>query len=150
MNHVIATIIAGVVGTTAMSLLLWALTGSGLARAPMITAIGSMMTGTTNNAFVPGLIIHYIVGILIAFVYALLISMFSPMTLAAYIAEGGMIGVFHGVAFGFILVISVAEHHPLEEFREAGLQVAVAHFAGHVIYGLFVGAVLGLTGATYF
>lgn len=150
MNHVIATIIAGIVGTTGMSLLLWALTSSGLARAPMITAIGSMATGSQSNALIPGLIIHYIVGILIAFVYALLISLFSPMTLAAYIAEGGMIGVFHGVAFGFILVVSVAEHHPLKEFRDAGLEVAVAHFAGHVFYGLLVGAILGISGATYF
>lgn len=150
MNHVIATIIAGIIGTSAMSIVLWGLTNTGLAKAPMITAIGSIATGSRTNAFIPGLIIHYIAGILIAFVYALLISLFAPGTLAAYIAEGGMIGVFHGVAFGYVLVVSVAEHHPLEEFREAGLEVAVAHFAGHVVYGLLVGTVLGLTRVSYF
>ena len=150
MNHVVATIIAGLVATAGMSIALWAITRSGIARAPMIRAIGSMLTGSYENSFKPGLVIHFIVGTLVAFVYALLISLFSPTSLAAYIAEGAMIGVFHGVAFGFILVVSVAEHHPLEEFRDAGSQVAIAHFVGHVIYGILVGTVLGLTGARFF
>ena len=150
MNPVIATIIAGIVGTAGMSIVLWAITSSGVAHAPMIRAIGSMMTGSNENAYLPGLIVHFIAGILIAFVYALLINLFSPNSLAGYIGAGAMIGVFHGVSFGFILVIAVAEHHPLEEFREAGSQVAIAHFVGHVIYGILVGAVLGLTGARFF
>ena len=61
-----------------------------------------------------------------------------------------MIGVFHGVAFGFLLVVTVAEHHPLEQYRNAGFEVAIAHFAGHVIYGILVGLVVGLTGARIF
>jgi hypothetical protein len=46
----------------------------------------------------------------------------------------------------FILVIAVAEHHPLPEFREAGFTVAVAHVVGHVVYGALVGLVLGMSG----
>ena len=44
------------------------------------------------------------------------------------------------------LVISVAEHHPLERFRKAGITVAVSHLAGHMVYGLIVGAIWGVTG----
>ncbi len=150
MNHVIATVIAGIVGTAGMSIVLWAVTRSGIAPAPMIRAIGSMFTGSYDNSFLPGLITHFIVGILIAFVYALLISLFSPTSVAAYIGAGAMIGVFHGVSFGFVLVIAVAEHHPLEQFRDAGSQVALAHFVGHVVYGILVGTVLGITGARFF
>lgn len=150
MNPVIATIIAGLVGTAGMSIVLWAITRSGIANAAMIRAIGSMFTGSYENSFGPGLIAHFIVGIFVAFVYALLISLFSPLSLAAAIGAGALIGVFHGVAFGFILIIAVAEHHPLEQFREAGLQVAVAHFVGHVVYGILVGAVIGITGARFF
>ena len=47
---------------------------------------------------------------------------------------------------GFVLVAAVAESHPLPEFREAGFSVAVAHWFGHIIYGLMVGAVIGLIG----
>jgi len=150
MNPVIATIIAGLVGTAGMSIVLWAITRSGIANADMIRAIGSMFTRSYDKAFGPGLIVHFIVGIFVAFVYALLISLFSPLSIAAAIGAGALIGVFHGIAFGFILIVTVAEHHPLEQFRDAGLQVAVAHFVGHVVYGILVGAVIGITGARFF
>jgi hypothetical protein len=38
-----------------------------------------------------------------------------------------------------LLVIVVAEHHPLERFREAGFRVGVTHVAAHVVYGLVLG-----------
>ena len=150
MNPVIATIIAGIVGTTGMSIVLWAITRSGIANASMIRAIGSIFTGSYDNSFGPGLIANFIAGIFIAFAYTLLISLFSPVSIAAAIGAGAMIGVFHGVAFGFILVIAVAEHHPLEQFRDVGFQVALSHFVGHVVYGILVGTVIGITGARFF
>jgi len=51
---------------------------------------------------------------------------------------------------GFLLVVIVAEHHPIEQFHGAGFEVAIAHFVGHVIYGILVGLVVGLTGARIF
>jgi hypothetical protein len=61
-----------------------------------------------------------------------------------------MIGIFHGVVFSFLLVILVAEHHPLEQFREAGSEVAIAHLAGHIIYGLILGTLVGILGIRFF
>jgi hypothetical protein len=72
-----------------------------------------------------------------------------PSSLAGAIALGGMIGFAHSVAFGFTQVVAVAKHHPLEQFRSAGLEVAVAHMFGHVIYGVLIGAVVGLTGIRF-
>jgi len=60
-----------------------------------------------------------------------------------------MIGLFHGVAVGFLLVVAVAEYHPLKKFQEAGVEVAIAHLVGHVIYGVIVGAVIGYTGIRF-
>lgn len=150
MNAFILTVLAGIVGTAGMSLAMWIITKSGIANASMIRAIGSMFTKSYDNSFRPGLIVHFISGILFAFLYVILISLFAPTSLAAAIGAGAMIGVFHGVAFGFLLVVTVAEHHPLEQFRNAGFEVAIAHFAGHVIYGILVGLVVGLTGARIF
>ena len=150
MNALLLTIVAGIVGTTGMSLAMWIITRSGIANASMIRAIGSLFTKSYKNSFEPGLVIHLISGILFAFLYVILISIFAPTSIAAAIGAGTMIGVFHGVAFGFLLVITVAEHHPLEQFRKAGFEVAIAHFVGHVIYGLLVGLVVGLTGARIF
>lgn len=150
MNAFIITMLAGIVGTAGMSILLWAITRTGIAHAAMIRAIGSIFTKSYTESFGPGLILHFIVGIIIAFIYVALISLFDPTSLAGTIALGGMIGVFHGVAFGFVLVVAVAEHHPLEQFRDAGFEVAIAHFLGHVVYGLLIGLVVGLTGIRLF
>jgi hypothetical protein len=44
----------------------------------------------------------------------------------------------------------VAEHHPLERFRDAGAEVAIAHMVGHIVYGLIVGFVIGFSGPNFF
>lgn len=136
-------IICGVIGTSAMSFVMWFVTKEGIANADMMRAIGSILTDD-ESAFSTGLTVHYIVGIILAFVYLLIISLFQPQSLWAYTGLGGMIGLFHGVAFAFLLVVIVAEHHPKESFRNAGLEVALAHLGGHIVYGLFVGLVAGL------
>ena len=136
-------IICGVAGTSAMSFVMWFITKEGIANADMIRAIGSMFTDE-NSSFSTGLTVHYVVGIVLSFIYLLLISLFDPQTLWAYTGVGGMIGLFHGVAFAFLLVVVVAEHHPRESFREAGLEVALAHLGGHIVYGLVVGLAAGV------
>ena len=150
MNTIIFTALAGVIGTAGMSIALWGISHTGIANASMIRAIGSLFTRSYEDSFGLGLTVHFIVGIIIAFVYIALISLFEPESLAGAIAYGGMIGLAHGVAFGFLLVVAVAEHHPLEQFRKAGLEVAIAHLIGHVVYGVLVGAVVGLTGIRFF
>lgn len=136
-------IVCGVVGTSAMSFVMWFITKEGIANADMMRAIGSIFTDE-DSAFSTGLTVHYIVGIVLAFIYLLIISLFQPQSLWAYTGLGAMIGLFHGVAFAFLLVVVVAEHHPKESFRNAGLEVALAHLGGHIVYGLFVGLVAGL------
>ena len=136
-------IICGIAGTSAMSFVMWFITKEGIANADMLRAIGSIFTDD-KSAFSTGLSIHYIFGIVLAFVYLLIISLFQPQSLWAYTGLGAMIGLFHGVAFAFLLVVVVAEHHPKESFREAGLEVALAHLGGHVVYGLVVGLVAGV------
>lgn len=150
MNAFVFTIVAGIVGTAGMSLTMWLITKSGIANAGMIRAIGSLFTKSYDNSFNPGIVIHFISGILFAFLYVILISIFAPTSLVAAIGTGAMIGVFHGVAFAFLLVIMVAEHHPIEQFRAAGFEVAIAHLVGHIIYGILVGLVVGLSGARIF
>ena len=136
-------VVCGVLGTSAMSFVMWFITKEGIANADMIRAIGSIVTDE-GSSFSTGLTIHYIVGIVIAFIYLVLISLFEPQNLWAYAGAGLMIGLFHGVAFAFLLVVVVAEHHPKESFRNAGLEVALAHLGGHVVYGLVVGLVAGI------
>jgi hypothetical protein len=144
-NAIISTVLAGIIGTAGMSIVLWGVSQTGIANAAMIRAIGSMFTRSYEGSFGPGLVVHFVAGVIIAFIYVALISL-----LAGTIAYGGMIGLAHGIAFGFLLVVAVAEHHPLERFRRAGLEVAIAHLIGHVIYGVLVGTIVGLTGIRFF
>lgn len=139
-------LITGIIATAVMSLCMWLVTRSGIANCDMIRAIGSLITGTYEDSFTPGMIVHFVTGTLIAFVYLILISIFEPISLTHYVITGIAIGLFHGVAFGFLLVAAVAEHHPLEMFRTAGIEVAAGHAAGHIIYGFVVGLVAGMLG----
>ena len=150
MANVILTILAGLIGTGGMTLVMWLISKSGMANADMVRAIGSLFSRSLDESLAPGLIIHFIIGGLIAFIYVILISLFHPTSVAATIGTGAMIGVFHGVAFSFLLVVAVAEHHPLEHFRNAGLEVALAHLVGHVVYGLLIGTVIGIAGVRFF
>jgi len=53
------------------------------------------------------------------------------------------LGTWNWLIFGFILMALVAETHPVERFRTAGVDVGAAHIAGHVAYGIGVGLVAG-------
>ena len=145
-KSILVTILSGILGTCGMSLVMWLITRSGLANADMIRAIGSIYTRSYSNALLPGFIMHFTAGIIFAFLYLVFLSLFSLGSVGAYIGMGAMTGVFHGLVVSFLLVVLVAEHHPIEQFQEAGSEVAVAHLFGHIIYGLIVGAVIGIAG----
>ncbi|NIX15718.1 MAG: hypothetical protein GWN11_07505 [Candidatus Dadabacteria bacterium] len=147
MKVIIEAMISGLIGTAGMTFVMWAITKSGLAHADMIRAIGSIFTRSYDDAVTPGVIVHFGVGIIIAFFYVLIISILDPTSAIKTLGAGAMIGIFHGVTFSFLLVVAVAEHHPIEKFKTAGSEVAIAHLAGHIVYGLLVGAVVAATGA---
>lgn len=137
--------VAGLVATIFMSAFMSGVTRFRLANADMIHAIGSLFTKEKANATMPGLLVHLFSGMGFAYLYAAAISIF-PISLLASFCVGAMLGGFHGLAVAFVLVALVAENHPLQEFRDAGGQVSVSHFLGHVIYGAILGSIIGFTG----
>jgi hypothetical protein len=153
MNHIIVTILltvlAGILGTAGMTIVMWIIHRSGLANADMMRAIGSLYTRSYENSLLPGFIIHFGIGTILAFVYTAFLSIFLLRSVVALTGLGGMLGLLHGLVVSFALVALVAEHHPLEQFQKAGSEVVVAHMIGHIIYGLIVGAVIGITGVSF-
>ena len=141
MPTILIIVLAGLMATAAMSIVMNIITRAGMANADMIRAIGSIVTRQLEGAYFVGVVLHFFVGAVISIFYVGFISLIDPTSLIGSMGAGAMIGLFHGIAFGFILVAAVAEHHPIEQFREAGLEVALAHLAGHVIYGLVIGIV---------
>jgi len=149
MKSILVIILSGILGTCGMSLVMWLINRSGLANADMIRAVGSIYTRSYENALLPGIIMHFTAGIIFAFLYVVFLSIFSLGSVGAYIGMGAMTGVFHGLVVSFLIVVLVAEHHPIEQFQKAGAEVAVAHLFGHIIYGLIVGAVIGIAGIRF-
>jgi uncharacterized membrane protein YagU involved in acid resistance len=137
-------IVAGLSGTALMTAVMWFIHRSGWANADMIRAIGSLITRRYEGSLGPGLMLHVIAGCLFAIPYLLVIRSFGTTNVAAILAIGAAIGMFHGAAMIFVLMALVAETHPVEQFRSAGPDVAAAHIVGHVAYGVGVGLIAAL------
>ncbi len=137
---------AGFVGTALMTGVMWFIHRSGWANADMTRALGSLVTRRYENSLLPGVAIHFTTGCIFAVGYLLVLRSLDLNSLGASLAVGTALGTFHGAAMAFILMALVAETHPVERFRTAGVDVAAAHVAGHVAYGFGVGLVAGLMG----
>lgn len=146
LEFLLFTIVAGVVGTGGMTSVMYLINKMGITNARMVIAIGSIITKTRENAIRVGLVVHFTAGIFFAILYTVFFSVYGIDHLLKFVGVGFGFGFIHGFVMSFILVIAVAEHHPLEEFRDAGFAVAVAHVLGHMVYGTLVGLVIGLSG----
>jgi hypothetical protein len=147
---VLVTLLAGIISTFIMIVFLEIVTRTKLANADMVRAVGSIITRDYDKAFIPGLIIQFGFGIIFGFIYFGILTYFTSSINLNAIIMGGLMGLFHGIVVGFVGVITVAEHHPLEKFKKAGFTVAVAHLFGHIIYGLSIGIIFSESGIRMF
>jgi hypothetical protein len=135
---------AGLIATAGMTFLLWLIDKTGKVNANMVRAVGSAITRSVETSLWPGLIIQFISGIFFAYLYIFALNSLQLTEVTSLVIAGGVIGFAHGFAFSFIMVI-LAEHHPVEKFQGASFQVAIVHFVAHIIYGMLVGLVFGLS-----
>jgi len=139
-------LLSGIIATFVMVLFLELVTRTKLANADMVRAIGSILTGDSDKALIPGLVIQFGFGIIFSFIYFGILSYFTSVIMINGILLGGLMGFFHGIVVGFVGVVTIAIHHPIEKFKQAGFTVAVAHLFGHVVYGLSIGILFSGTG----
>jgi hypothetical protein len=145
LSYLPTALVAGVLGVAALELVMWLITRKGWAQGNMIVAIGSLLTGSRKNAFKVGAVLHVISGVIFALLYAWAMWRLGFTHLPTALAAGVGFGTLHGMIVSLALVWIVSEHHPLEEFNEAGLAIGVSHVAGHVAFGAMVGLVIGLS-----
>jgi hypothetical protein len=140
------TLLAGMAGTIAMSIVMSLIHRSGWANADMIRAIGSCITRSRSDALKPGLAVHFASGLIFAFPYVMVLGAMRLNSLAATVGLGALIGFVHGFMMGFVLVAVVSDRHPVEQYHEAGFEVGAAHVLGHVAYGASVALMFKITG----
>ncbi len=142
MMLVVQTLLAGALGTVAMTFLMTLIHRAGWAHADMIRVLGSLLTRAYENALWPGVAIHLAVGTLFAIPYAIVLTLVVvPSTLGAAML-GAVLGLLHGILASIVLMALVSSSHPVERFRKAGVEVAIAYVVGHVGYGIVVCAAI--------
>jgi uncharacterized membrane-anchored protein YitT (DUF2179 family) len=139
MKEIIVPLIAGLLGTLAMSSLLLLPSSLGFARVDIIRAVGAFITKDRETAFKPGLAIHFAAGVLFAYIY---FWAFRFMNLPLHALSGMFTGAIHGAVVMLYVSIAVLEHHPLKRYQERGPMTGISQLLGHIIYGLVVGAVV--------
>lgn len=140
--YVFFSVIAGIAGAIAMTVVMMLIDRSGVPGRNMIVAVGSLLTRTRENARLVGVMLHGIAAIAYGLIYTLLLMALNLSSWPAGLFGGLGLGAFHGIVVSLALVWVIAEQHPLEEYREAGPAVFLEHFAGHVAYGAVVGTVI--------
>lgn len=147
MSSFFVTCLVGLAATSLMTFTLYLFHWRGFANGDMVRALGSLLTRKYENSVTPGLLIHGLSGVVFALVYVYIWSQFPEITaggLVRYIQLGAFCGFAQGLVTSISLVIFVAEHHPLQRFRVAGVNVALVHVLAHVVYGTTLGALTGM------
>ena len=144
-KYLLTSLVAGILAGLAMELAMWLIGRAGHVKGDMILALGSLLSKTRDNAYRVGLVIHVTAAVGFALVYTLLMVTLGYTHMPMSLMLGLGVGVMHGLLVSLMLVWVAADHHPLEEFKEADLLVGLSHFAGHVAYGGVVGLVVGLS-----
>lgn len=140
MKELIVPLIAGVAGTLAMTLFMLLPARLGIARVDVIRAAGAWVTRNRETAFLPGMVIHFAVGIFFGYVYYWFFHLSHLPLDWSYGLFGGLV---HGAIVMLIVGITVLEHHPMKRYQRRGPMTGFAQVLGHAVYGTVVGAVLG-------
>ncbi|HSY53991.1 MAG TPA: hypothetical protein VK785_06060 [Opitutaceae bacterium] len=137
---------AGALGALAMVFVMRVVARANWARGDMLVAVGSLLTRSRESARLVGGFMHVLSGVGFAMLYAVAMMALNVQKFPVSVYAGVGFGFFHGMVISLMLCWIVADQHPLQEFKEAGLAVGVSHLAGHVAYGLVVGLIIGLSG----
>ena len=111
----------------------------GIGKVDVIPAVGALITGKIENAFSVGYIIHFISGILFAYVYwAIILAMKLPVVWLTF----ALAGFIHGIIVMLLVCIAIMEHHPIARYHERGPMTGLSQLLAHILYGIVVGLIV--------
>jgi len=129
-----AAIIAGFVGTAVMTGLMYMAPMMGMPKMNIIGMLGTMFTANEGAARVIGVILHFMMGIIFALIYAWLWSVGIG---AATWWWGLLFGAVHGVA-AMIMMPLMIRMHPRPPAMQMGPMLMMGLLLGHLVFGLAV------------
>ncbi|MBI4318764.1 MAG: hypothetical protein HY675_09760 [Chloroflexi bacterium] len=147
--------LAGVVGTVAFTVLAYLGPVMGIPKMDIATMLGTMFVADPAAAFVPGMIMHFMIGVVLALGYVYLFERWLP-------GEGWLKGAVYSLVPWLMAMVVVmpmmALVHPMVRsgmmpapgFFLAGMGTIMAPLGSliaHIVYGVVVGAVYGRTQA---
>ncbi len=139
MHFSLVPALAGFLGTLAMSAFMLLPVKLGFERVDIIRAVGSYFTKDRETAFMPGLVLHFVAGIIFAYIYYAIFSFIRGIPINAL--SGLFAGLVHGVVVMLYVVIAVLEHHPNARYQKRGPMTGFIQLVGHGIFGLVFGLV---------
>jgi hypothetical protein len=111
----------------------------GIGKVDVIPAVGALVTGRIENAFGVGYIIHFVSGILFAYIYwAIILAMKLPVLWWTF----AMAGFIHGIVVMLLVCIAIMEHHPIARYHERGPMTGLSQLLAHILYGIVVGLIV--------
>ena len=147
--NVLGAITAGIIGTIVMTMVMMMAPKMGMPKMDIVGMLGSMFSAESNRMV--GMIMHFMMGIVFAIVYALLwsagIGTVSPLWGAIFgmvhwlisgVMMGGMSMMNAGVKAGTVNAPGVYMTN------SGGMMAFMGGLIGHVIFGLVVALVYGL------
>ncbi|MFZ4115597.1 MAG: DUF6789 family protein [Chthoniobacterales bacterium] len=141
MKTLLSPLFGGLLGTTIMTFSLLLPKWLGFGQVDVIRAVGTLLTRKVHHSFVPGLILHFLSGIIFAYVYYFILS-FSHIPFNAL--TGLLMGALHGVVVMLLVSITIMEHHPVAYYHTRGPMTGFAQLLAHMLYGVIVGAIVQL------
>ncbi len=145
--NVVAAIVAGLVGTAAMSLLMVMGPKMGIPKMAIWEMLGSMFDRQGNNTL--GWIAHFMMGAVFALAYA---ALWSVGLGAATLVWGVLFGVIHfaivGLAMGGMPMLHAGikagtVRAPGVLMLNQGVMGLMGGLVGHILYGVVVAAIYG-------
>lgn len=111
----------------------------GWGKIDVILAVGSLITKNSDRAVSYGYYLHFLSGIVFAYIYwGLLILLSLPVVWWTF----GLAGFIHGIIVMLLVSIAVMEHHPVARYHERGPMTGIAQLFAHIIYGVVVGGIV--------
>lgn len=146
--NALGAIVAGLAGTIVMSMVMAMAPLMGMPKMDIVGMLGSMFTKDGNTAL--GWMMHLMMGIIFALMYAVLWSLHIG---AATLVFGALFGIGHWLIAGLIMGGVPMVHAGVKAgtvqapgvymMNNGGIMAFMGGLIGHVVYGLVVALVYG-------